>query len=109
MIEETTTELVEVPCQTLSEAYLECTVYTKPDGSVSRRLHLVFPDIETAEGVQAVCGTESAYRFTYDMIITNQVSDEMLYEAPAPIHWWRELDLSGNWITKVREAGKENE
>lgn len=109
MIEETTTEVVETPCQTLAEAYLACMVYRKTDGSVSRKLYLVLPDIETAEGVQAVYGSESAYRYTYDVVITNQASDESLYEAPAPIHWWREQDASGNWITKVRESGKENE
>lgn len=108
-VETTTMETVEVPCQTTVEAYLACIVYTKPDGTVSRQLYLVFPDIETIEGVQKVNGTENAYRYTYDLTITNQVTDAALYEAPAAMHWWREMDGSGNWITKIREAGKENE
>lgn len=97
----------EVLCQTTVGAYLECVVSTTTDGAVSRKLYFVLPDIETAEGIQAVFGTEQEYRFTSDIVITNESSDTALYESPAPLHWWREQDLSGKWITKYCELGKE--
>ena len=108
-VEEIVTETVEVPCQTTVEAYLECKVFTTSDGTVSRTLYLVLPDIETEEGIRAVNGTEDAYRFTNDILITNQAVDETLYEAPKPLHWWRETDDYGFWITKMCEQGKESE
>lgn len=104
-----TTENAEVPCQTSVSAYIECVVSTCTDGTVSRKLYLVLPDIETEEGIQAVFGTEQEYCFTSDIIITNISSDTALYEAPAPCHWWREQDINGSWTTKYCELGKEKE
>ena len=104
-----TTENAEVPCQTSVSAYIECVVSTCTDGTVSRKLYLVLPDIETEQGIQAVFGTEQEYCFTSDIIITNISSDTALYEAPAPCHWWREQDINGSWTTKYCELGKEKE